>query len=165
MLLDSANDFSSRDDEAMNRDLRRALKWFGEGVERNPADPKALWGLGTVLTRLDFDLELAETALTAAYERVPASAAIAVSLANLKGRQQKPEEMIRYLKDTLRFAADLGTRRWATDTLERMQQYIEEEKAIDEENRRRQEQYEKELAEYEKKYGKQKKKKKAPAAR
>jgi hypothetical protein len=49
-----------------------------------------LWGVGTALTRLDQDLDMAETALKAAYQRVPASSAIAMSLANLKGQQQKP---------------------------------------------------------------------------
>lgn len=162
VLLTSADDMSPMNDrtsEDTKRDLKRALKWFAEGVERDSADPKALWGLGTVLTRLDFDLDLAETALIAAYERVPASSSIAVSLAHLKGRQQKPEEMIRYLKDTLRIAGDLRTRRWATETLEQTQRFVEEQKQVDEENRQRQEKYEKELAEYEKKYGKQKKKK------
>jgi hypothetical protein len=164
VLLTSADDMSAkstRTTEDSNRDLKRALKWFAEGVERNNEDAKALWGLGTVLTRLNFDLELADTALQAAYQKVPASAAIAVSLANLKSRQEKPEDMVRYLKDTIRYAGDLGTRRWATETLEQMQAYIAERDRVDEENRKQREDYEKQLAEYEKKYGKRKDKKKA----
>ena len=164
VLLTSADDMSAkstRTTEDSNRDLKRALKWFAEGVERNNEDPKALWGLGTVLTRLNFDLELADTALQAAYRKVPASAAIAVSLANLKSRQEKPEDMVRYLKDTIRYSGDPGTRRWATETLGEMQAYIAERDRVDEENRKQREAYEKELAEYEKKYGKSKDKKKA----
>jgi hypothetical protein len=159
VLLASADDFSplsTRTSEDTQRDLKRALKWLAKAVEGEAADPKSLWGLGTVLTRLDADLDLAETALTAAYQRVPASSAISVSLANLKGRQQKPEEMIRYLKDTIRIAGDLETRRWATETLQRMQEYVAESKRIDEENRQQREAYEKQMAEYEKKYGKRK---------
>jgi tetratricopeptide (TPR) repeat protein len=165
VLLASANDFSPMNDrttEDTNRDLKRALRWFAEAVQKDASDPRALWGLGTVLTRLDTELDLADSVLTAAYERVPASPAIAMSLANLKGRQQKPEEMIRYLNDTIRIADDLGTRRWATDTLQRMQEFVADQKKIDEENRKQREQYEKDMAEYEKKYGKPKKKK--PAA-
>ena len=166
VLLTSADDMSAkstRTTEDSNRDLKRALKWFAEGVERNNEDAKALWGLGTVLTRLNFDLELADTALQAAYQRVPASAAIAISLANLKSRQEKPEDMVRYLKDTIRYADDLGTRRWATETMAEMQAYIAERNRVDEENRQQREAYEKQLAEYEKKYGKPKGKKKAAA--
>jgi hypothetical protein len=132
VLLSSAEDLSDRSAEDRERDLKRALKWFGEGVQRDAADPRALWGLGTVLTRLGSELDLAETALTAAYERVPASAAIALSLAQLKGRQEKPEEMMRYLNDTIRFTGDLGVRRWATDTLERVQQQIAKQKPAEE---------------------------------
>jgi hypothetical protein len=87
---------------------------------------------------------------------VPASPAISDSLANLKGRQEKPEEMMRNLKDTIRIAGDLDTRRWATETLLRMQDFVAESKRVDEENRRQREAYEKQMAEYEKKYGKAK---------
>jgi hypothetical protein len=163
VLLASAEDFSplnTRTTDDTKRDLNRALKWFGKAVEGESADPKALWGLGTVLTRLNVDLDLAETALTAAYERVPASSAISVSLANLKGRQEKPEDMMRYLKDTIRIAGDLGTRRWATETLEQMQAFVAESKRVDAENRKQREAYEKQMAEYEKKYGKPKSPKK-----
>ncbi len=161
VLLTSADDMSAkstRTTDDTNRDLKRALKWFGEGVQRNREDAKSLWGLGTVLTRLNVDLDLADTALQTAYQQVPASAAIALSLANLKSRQEKPEEMVRYLKDTIRYASDLGTRRWATETLDEMQAYIAERDRVDEENRLQREAYEKQLADYEKKYGKQKKK-------
>jgi tetratricopeptide (TPR) repeat protein len=164
VLLSSANDFSrmnTRSTEDTDRDLRRALKWFSEAVERNYEDPKALWGMGSTLTRLNLDLDLADTALQAAYERVPASAAIALSLANLKSRQEKPEDAVRYLKDAIRYADDLRLRRWATDTLERTQAYISERNRVDEENRKQREAYEKQLADYERKYGKPKKKKPA----
>jgi hypothetical protein len=100
---------------------------------------------------------MAESALKAAYQRVPASSAIAMSLANLKGQQQKPEEMIPYLKDTIRFAEYISMREWATRTLEEMQKYIAERDRIEAENRKQQEAYEKQRAEYEKKYGKRKK--------
>jgi tetratricopeptide (TPR) repeat protein len=162
VLLNSASDYgrlNTRTTEQTDRDLKRALRWFAEAVERNNDDARALWGLGTTLTRLDSQLDLADTALQAAYQHVPASAAIATSLANLKHRQEKPEEAVRYLNDAIRFADDLSLRRWATESLERTQEYIAERKRIDEENRRQREAYEKQLAEYEKKYGKQKKRK------
>jgi hypothetical protein len=164
VLLSSANDFSpmnTRTTEDTTRDLKRSLKWYGQAVERNKDDAEALWGLGTVLTRLNLDLELADIALRAAYSRVPASAAIAKSLAHLKSREEKPDAMIPYLKDTIRFADDLGTRRWATETLEETQKYIAERDQADAENRRQIEEYEKARAEYEKKYGKPKPKKKS----
>jgi hypothetical protein len=63
---------------------------------------------------------------------VPASASIAMSLANLKGREQKPEAMIPYLKDTIRYASDLSTRRWATETLQETEKYLEEVRKADE---------------------------------
>ncbi len=164
VLLTSADDFSpmnNRSSDDTRRDLKRALKWFADAVQRDPGDARALWGLGAVLTRLDQELDLAETALTAAYQKVPASSSISMSLAMLKGRQDKPEEMIRYLQDTIRIASDISVRRWATDTMERMQESMAEQKKVDEENRKQREQYEKDLAEYEKKYGKPKKKKAA----
>jgi hypothetical protein len=140
-------------------DARRALKWLAEGVQIDADDPKSLWGLGTALTRLDSQLDLAETELTSAYEKVPASAAISMSLANLKNQQDRHEEMVRYLQDTIRIAGDLDTRRWATETLANVQQYVEEKRRVDEENRKQREAYEKQMADYEKKYGKPKKKK------
>jgi hypothetical protein len=163
-LLTSADDFSpmnNRSSDDTQRDRKRALKWFADAVQRDPGDARALWGLGTVLTRLDQELDLAETALTAAYQKVPASSAISMSLAMLKGRQDEPEEMIRYLQDTIRIASEISLRRWATETMERMQEQLAEQKKVDEENRKQREQYEKDLADYEKKYGKQKKKKAA----
>jgi hypothetical protein len=164
VLLSSANDFNpmnTRTTEDTNRDLKRSLKWYGQAVERNKDDAEALWGLGTVLTRLNLDLELADLALQTAYSRVPASASIAMSLANLKSRQEQPEAMIPFLKDTIRLASDLGTRRWATDTLEDMLKYVAERDKADEEDRKQREAYEKQLADYEKKYGKPKTKKKS----
>jgi Flp pilus assembly protein TadD len=162
LLLNSALEYGradARGTEQFDRNLKRALKWFAEAVERDNGDPKALWGLGATLTQLDSELDLADTALQAAYEKVPASADIATSLANLKHRQDKPEEAVRYLNDVVRFADDLSLRRWATESLQRTQEYIEERKRIEEENRRQREAYEKQLAEYERKYGKPKKKK------
>jgi hypothetical protein len=161
-LLANANDFNpmnTRTDEDTDRDLKRALKWYMQAVELNKEDAETLWGLGTVLTRLDRDHDLADLALRSAYQKVPASASIAMSLAHLKGREQKPAEMIPYLKDTIRYASDLSTRRWATETLEDTEEYLEEIRKTDEENRKQREAYEKQMAEYEKKYGKQKKKK------
>ena len=161
-LLTNANDFNpmnSRTDADTDRDLKRALKWYMHAVELNKEDAETLWGLGTVLTRLDRDHDLADLALRSAYQKVPASASVAMSLANLKGREQKPEEMIPYLKDTIRYASDLYTRRWATQTLEETEKYLDEARKSDEENRKQREEYEKAMAEYEKKYGKQKKKK------
>jgi len=160
-LLASANDFnptSTRTSEDTERDLVRALKWYSQAVEKNNADPEALWGLGTTLTRLDRDLDLADMALRSAYEKVPASASISMSLASLKSREQKPEEMIPYLQDTIRFASDLSTRRWATETLQETQAYLAERNKVDEANRKQREEYEKMRAEYDKKYGKPKKK-------
>ena len=162
VLLSSATDFSNmntRTTADTERDLKRAFQWFAEAVQRNPDDAKALWGLGAVLTRLNTDLDLADTALQAAYTRVPASADIAVALANLKHRQEKPEDAMRYLQDTIRYAGDLGLRSWATQSLQQTQDYIAERDRVDEENRKQREAYEKQLAEYEKKYGKVKKKK------
>lgn len=161
VLFNAASEFSqmdSRTTEQKERDLKRSLKWFAEAVERDNDDAKTLWGLGASLTRLDSELDLADTALKAAYQRVPASALIATSLANLKHRQDKPEEAVIYLRDAIHHADDMSLRRWATESLKRTEEYIAERKRIDEENRRQQEAYEKQLAEYEKKYGKPKKK-------
>ena len=44
------------------------------------------------------------------------SAEIAMSLANLKARQEKPDEMLPFLKDVIRHANNLGMRRWAAET-------------------------------------------------
>jgi tetratricopeptide (TPR) repeat protein len=157
LYSDPLGNRKSEDDE---RDLRRAAKRLGEAVNLNQEDAEALWGLGSALSRLDRQLDLADTALQAAYARVPASAAIAMSLAELKGREQKPEEMIPFLKDTIRYADNLSTRQWATDTLESTQKYIAERAAVEAENKKQHEKYEKDLADYEKKYGKVKKQKK-----
>jgi hypothetical protein len=149
---------SSRKSEDMDNDVKRAVKWFSEAIAHNGEDVEALWGFGTATTRLDQDLDAAERALVAAYKRAPSSAAIAMSLANLKGRQEKPEEMVTFLEDTIRYATDLHTRRWASDTLTQARQYIVEKQRFEAENRKRQEAYEKARDEYEKKYGKPKKK-------
>ena len=102
---------------------------------------------------------LAETALTSAYQRMPASAHIAISLANLKARQEKPAEMVPFLKDAMRLAGDLNTRRWATSQLEEIERYLADQARVDEENRKQREAYEQQMADYEKKYGKPRKKK------
>jgi len=159
-LLDSdisGNLLSTRSKEATDADLRRALKWFGQAITVNNQDVESLWGFGTAASRLDQHLDLAEQALIAAYRRSPTSADIAVSLANIKSRQQKPDEMIPYLEDVLRYATDLGTRRWATETLDEVQKWLAERDQEESENRRKREEYEKALAEYEKKYGRKKK--------
>jgi tetratricopeptide (TPR) repeat protein len=163
VLLQNAQDYRStnkRTTEESEQDLKRAMRWFGEAIKHNAEDVEALWGFGTAAAQLETNLDLAEAALVAAYRRAPSSAYIAVSLANLKGRQDKPEEMIPYLKDTIRYATDLGMRQWASNTLLQMQDYIAERDRIDAENRKQREAYEKQLADYEKKYGKPRTKKK-----
>ena len=163
VLLTSGLDsslMSSRKSEAMERDVKRAMKWFAEAIAHNNQDVEALWGFGTAATRLGQNLDLAEQALVAAYKRAPSSAEIAMSLANLKGRQEKPDEMIPFLEDAIRFATDLHTRRWAADTLIQTREYIAERDRIEAENRKQREAYEKMRDEYEKKYGKPKPKKK-----
>jgi tetratricopeptide (TPR) repeat protein len=162
VLLQNSSDyspFSKRKTEDSERDLQRAYKWFGEAIAHSNDDVEALWGYGTAATRLDRDLELAATALQTAYKRAPASADIAVSLANLEARRKNFDAMVPFLKDAIRFASDLGTRQWAAETLAQMQKWIVERDAIDAQNKKQREDYEKSLAEYEKKYGKPKKKK------
>lgn len=161
VLLTSALDFgplSKRSSEDTDRDLKRAMRLFGEAIAHDNTDVEALWGFGTAATRLDKNLDLAEQALLAAYERAPVSAEIAMSLANIKGRQEQPEAMIPYLKDAARHANNLQTKKWATERLAEMQQWVVERDKVDAENRKQREKYEKELAAYEKKYGKVKKK-------
>jgi hypothetical protein len=161
VLLRSAQDFrpmSNRTTEQSEKDLKRALRWFGEVIKQNNDDVEALWGFGAAATELNSHLDLAEQALVTAYKRMPANSNISVSLANLKGRQNKPEEMIPYLKDTIRYASDLGLRQWAATTLKDMEKWLAERDKVDEENRKQRENYEKQVAEYEKKYGKKKKK-------
>ncbi len=148
---------STRTSADSDADVKRAMKWFGEAIAHNSQDVEALWGFGTAATRLDVNLELAEQALVGAYQRAPASADIAQSLANLKARQDKPEEMLPYLKDVIRYASNLGTRRWAAETYLQTQNFITERDKVEAENKRVHEEYEKQLAEYEKKYGKRKK--------
>jgi hypothetical protein len=153
-LLNNATEWSplkERSAADSERDLKRALKLYGQAVAHNHADVEALWGFGTAATRLNQNLDVAEEALVAAYKRAPSSAMIAMSLANLKGRASEPDAMIPYLNDTIRYATDLGTRQWAVDTLKQMQGYIAQRDAAKAE-------YEAKVAEYEKKYGKTKKK-------
>lgn len=156
--LDSSP-MSSRKSEDMDNDVKRAMKWFAEAIAHNNQDVEALWGFGTAATRLDKNLDLAEQALLAAYQRAPSSAEIAMSLANVKARQEKPEDMVPFLEDTVRYATDLHTRRWATDTLKQTREFIAERDKLEAENRKQQEAYEKMRDDYEKKYGKPKKKK------
>lgn len=161
VLLTSALDYgplSKRSTENTEGDLKRAMRLYGEAVAHDNSDVQALWGFGTAAIRLDKNLELAEQALLAAYARAPVSAEIAMSLASLKGRQQQPEAMIPYLKDAARHANSLQTKKWATDRLAEMEQWVAERDKVDAENRKQREKYEKELADYEKKYGKAKKK-------
>jgi hypothetical protein len=160
VLLDSALDFnpvSSRTSEDSKRDMKRALKWFGDALSHNIEDVESLWGLGTAASRLGENLDLAEEALLAAYKAAPGNESIAVSLANLYGVRDEPEKMVVYLKDSIRYATDLGTRQWATETLARMEAWLAERDRLEAENRRQQEEYQRQLAEYEKKYGKRKK--------
>ena len=164
VLLATALDFgplSKLSTEDTDRYLKRAMRLYGEVVAHDNTDVEALWGFGTAAIRLDKNLELAEQALLAAYARAPVSAEIAMSLANLKGRQQDPEAMIPYLKDAARHANSLQTKKWATEQLAEMEQWVVERDKVDAENKKQQEKYDKELAEYEKKYGKAKKKKPA----
>ena len=161
VLLNSAlekNPMSKRNSQDTDRDLKRSLNWFAGAINHNNQDVEALWGYGTSATQLGKNLDLAEQALLLAYKRAPASADIAVSLADLKNRQDKPDEAIPYLQDAIRNATDLGTRRWAADTLNRTREYIAERNKVDAENKKNREAYEKQLADYDKKYGKVKKK-------
>jgi hypothetical protein len=161
VLLATALDFgplSKLSTEDTERYLKRAMRLYAEAVAHDNTDVQALWGFGTAATRLDKNLDLAEQTLLAAYERAPVSAEIAMSLASLKGRQQDPEAMIPYLKDAARHANSLQTKKWATERLADMEQWVAERDKVDAENKKQQEKYDKELAEYEKKYGKVKKK-------
>ena len=161
VLLDSAlatNPLSKRTSDDDDRDLKLALQLSAEAVAHNGEDIEALWAFGSAASRLDRNLDLAEQALKTAYRLAPANGEIAVSLANLKGRQQEPDEMIPYLRDAIRYAGSLQTRRWAVDTLAEMQRYIAQRDALEAENRKAREEYERKLAEHEKKYGKSKKK-------
>jgi hypothetical protein len=160
VLLDSALRFrpdSTRTTEETEQDLTRAMRWFGEAITHNNEDLDALWGYGTAAIHLDKDLDLAEQALLRAYQLAPASAEVSMSLVNLKGRQQKPEEMIPYLKDTIRFSHTRSVSKWAAETLVETQKYLAERAREEAENRKQREEYEKMRAEYDRKYGKKKK--------
>ncbi len=161
VLMRVATEFrplSKRTSEDETRDLERALKWFSEAVAHNDRDIVALWGFGTAATRLGKDLDQAENALVAAYKLAPASAQIAMSLANLNARRNEPDAMVPYLEDTIRYATDLSMRRWAAETLLELRKFLAERDAIDAQNEAQRKAYEKQLADYEKKYGKRKKK-------
>jgi len=142
----AADRMPSRDGESRISDAARAMKWFAEAVTQNKQDVQALWGFGAAAVYLDKNLDLAEQTLTTAYQRAPTNAEIAVSLANLKGRQQDADGMLPYLKDAARYANDLRTKRWATETLIETEKYIEERNAVDAENQRRHEEFEKQKA-------------------
>lgn len=154
----SAGPATTRKTEDVEKDTRRALKLYAEVIHADSSDIEALWGFGTAATRLEKNLDLAEQALLTAYQRAPANGWIAISLAQLKGKQQKPEEMIKYLRDAQRYTTDLGMRRWATETLKQTEEYIAERNRAEAENQKQQAEYQKQLAEYEKKYGKPRKK-------
>ena len=161
VLLANALDFrptNTRTAEESERDLASAMRWFGEAITHNKEDVEALWGFGAAATRRDKDLDQAETALLAAYKLAPKSPDIAMSLANLKARQQKPEEMIPYLKDTIRYSNSHSMSKWAAESLIDTEDYLAERDRVEAENRKQREEYEKARAEYEKKYGKPKKK-------
>jgi tetratricopeptide (TPR) repeat protein len=153
---DNANPMSTRKSEDTHRDTARALKWFAEAIQHNNSDVEALWGFGTAATRLNKNLDLAEQALVSAYQRAPWNADIAMSLANLKAQQQKPDEMIPFLEDVIRLSTNLGMRSWAADNLLETRKYLEERDKVEAENQKRREDYEKQVAEWEKKYGKKK---------
>ncbi len=159
-LLDSALDFNplnTRSSADSDRDMKRALRWFGDALTHNIDDVESLWGLGTAATRLRTNLDLAEEVLIAANKAAPGNASISTSLANLYGTKDEPEKMIPFLKDSIRYATDLGTRRWATESLIETEKWVAERAKYEEENRKQQEEYQRQLAEYEKKYGKRKK--------
>jgi len=153
-----AGAMSSRKSAETDQDLKRAMKWYADAVPQNNQDVETLWGFGAAAIQLDKHLDLAEMALVTAYQLQPTNADIAVSLANLKRRQDKPEEMIPYLRDARNYATNRDTMRWANDTLTQMEEWAAEKAKVDAENQKRREEYEKQLAEYEKKYGKPKKK-------
>lgn len=160
VLLDGADAFDAiavNSDANDQRYLPRAMKWFGEAIQHNNQDVEALWGFGTAATRLEKNLDLAEQALVSAYQRSPSNPSIAMSLFYLKAAQQKPEEMIVYLKDVIRLSTDLDMRSWAANSLVQTEEYIAERDKVEAENNRRREEYEKQRAEYDKKYGKKKK--------
>jgi hypothetical protein len=156
---DGRSALSIRPSEESERDLKRAFLLYGAALAHTNTDIEVLWGFGSTATRLDKNLDLAEKALVAAYQRAPSNGNIAASLASLKGRQEDIEGMIVYLKDAERFATNLGMRRWATDTITEMNAYLAQKKQFEAEQRQQRENYERQLAEYDKKYGKAKKKK------
>jgi tetratricopeptide (TPR) repeat protein len=161
VLLQNVQGFSplkDRKSEETDRDLKRAFRLYAEALAHDGSDIETLWGFGTTATQLQRNLDLAEEALVNAYQRSPANAQIALSLANLKSQKEEYEGMLPYLRDAIRHAGDYQTRRWATERLADIEKYLAERAEDEAEQRQRQAQYEKELADYEKKYGKSKKK-------
>jgi hypothetical protein len=161
VLVNSSTGYSAlsiRPSGDADRDLKRAFKLYAEALAHTNEDIEVLWGFGTAATKLNKNMDLAEQALTLAYQRAPSNANIAISLANLKSAQDDIEGMIRYLQDAERFSTNIPMRRWATDTLTSMREYLAKKKSAEDEERQQREAYEKQLAEYEKRYGKKKKK-------
>ncbi len=124
-LLDGAQDLpaNKRAKDKSQNDLQRAMRWFGEVMKADGQDVAALWGFGASAIELNTQLDAAEGALVKAYKRMPANANISVALANLKGRQRKPGEMVPYLRDIIRYTSDLALREWATDRLKEVEKY------------------------------------------
>jgi tetratricopeptide (TPR) repeat protein len=120
------NPESSRISEAVAADVNRARKLFAEAITLNRDDVESLYGFGAAAVSLDQDLALAEQSLLAAYQRAPSNAEIAAALANLRGRQRDLDGMVPYLEDVARFASDLQVRRWAAETLIKVEKQIEE---------------------------------------
>jgi len=52
---------SKRTTEDTERDLKRAMRLYGEVIAHDNPDVEALWGFGTATLRLDRNLDLAET--------------------------------------------------------------------------------------------------------
>ena len=143
------------------RSQASAMRWFGEAIAHNNDDAEALWGFGTAATRLDRIWTWPEDALVAglpagARERGRSRCRWRIS----KPANNKPEAMIPYLKDTIRFANDrryatMGRRHAAGDAgVHRRARRSTRRTASSVSNTKRC------VAEYEKKYGKAKKKKK-----
>jgi len=127
---------SKRSSQDTERYLKLAMHLYGEVIANDHTDVQALWGFGTAAVRLNKNLDLAEQALLAAYQRAPVSAEIAMSLASLKGRQQDPEAMIPYLKDAARHAIDSQSKKRAMEQLAQTEQLVAERDKVDAENKK-----------------------------
>jgi len=121
-----ANQMPGRSKDVVLGDVKRAMNLFAEAVAANGEDVETLWGYGASAVYLGIDLDRAEQSLLEAYGRAPTNADIAAALANLKSQQRDPDGMVPYLKDVIRFATDLQTRRWATNALIATEKFIEE---------------------------------------